>query len=97
MKQNSKEKIIVDLRFLIELVEEQLTDQEILAGFMQYYFAQSRTLSDLRRDFIFRIDKMTFGRYESNQYKVAIENVRRVLKEYLKLEFNVVESMIKLD
>jgi len=40
---------------------------------------------------------MTFGHYESNQYKIAIENVRRVLKDFLKEKFNVSESMIKLD
>lgn len=92
-----EEKIIVDLKFLIELVEEQLTDQEILAGFMQYYFAQSRTLYDLKDDLIFRVDKMTFGHYDSNQYKLALSNVERVLKEFLKEKFNVAESMIKLD
>jgi len=92
-----KEKIIVNMKYLIGLVENQLDDQEILKGYMLYYFAQARTLFNLKDDLIFRLDKMIFGKYEAEQYRAAIENVRRVLKDFLKEKFNVSESMIKLD
>lgn len=90
------EKVIVDLRYLHEVVKNLLSDEEVLQGFMEYYFAQSRTLHDLRSDLIYRLDKVSFC-YTSEQYIAAYDNVKRVLTEYLKKEFNMFESFINLD
>lgn len=89
-------KRVVDLRFLHEIVNDQLSDQEILQGFMEYYFAQSRDLHDLKSDLIYRLDKVSFC-YTPEQYMKAYDNVKRVIKEYLKTQFNIFESFIKLD
>lgn len=89
-------KKIVDLRYLHELCKNELNDDEILQGYMEFYIAQSRDLHDLKSDLIYRLDKVSFC-YTSDQYKAAYDNVKRVLKLYLKNQFNIHESFIKLD
>lgn len=86
----------VDLRYLHEITRDQLNDEQILQGFMEYYIAQSRDMHDLKSDLIYRLDKASFC-YSTDQYLAAYENVKRVFTEYLKSQFNIFDSFIKLD
>lgn len=89
-------KLIVDLRYLHEICSNQLNDEQILQGFIEYYIAQSRSLHDLKSDLVYRLDKVSFC-YSTEQYLAAYENVKRVFKEYLKSKFNICETFIQLD
>lgn len=86
----------VDLRYLHEITSNELNDEQILQGFIQYYIAQSRNLNDLKSDLIYRLDKVCFC-YSTEQYLAAFENVKRVFTEYLKNQFNIYDSFIRLD
>lgn len=89
-------KKIVDLRYLHEITSNQLNDEQILQGFIEYYIAQSRNLNDLKNDLVYRLDKTSFC-YSTEQYLAAYENVKRVFEEYLKSQFHIFDSFIRLD
>lgn len=68
--------------WLFDLVHNNLDDQEILKGFIKYYVLYDLTISDVHQDIRFHTLYGVIGT------KVALNNLRRVLKEYTEKETN---------
>lgn len=89
--------IIVSHDYLLKLANNDLTDEEILKGYFQYYFCQDRNLSDVNFDIMKAKmpimnasgDYLLFESITTDDIKKAIEKLENVLNEFLKTHFDL--------
>lgn len=89
--------IIVNHDYLLKLAKKDLTDEEILKGYFEYYFCQDRQLSDVKNDYFNacssankNADIYMFQTLTSDDIKNAVEKLEEVLNEFLRTHFDIV-------
>lgn len=96
-------KIIVNHDYLLKLAKNELTDQEILKGYFEYYFCQGRNIGDLKQDYFTACspainknsDYVLFQSVTPEQIKSSLQKLEEILNQFLKNNFDLViqESM----
>ncbi|MCR1960741.1 hypothetical protein CWE04_05160 [Thomasclavelia cocleata] len=78
----------INTDFLLRLANNQISDEEIVTGYMRYYVAQGRNLGDMKHDYI-RISSNLDGITLSNlMIERALTKTRQILDKYLIFNFN---------
>lgn len=92
--------IVVSHDYLLQLVNEDLTEKEILKGYFEYYFCQGRNMADLKHDYMYAMnpkneDCVLFQSITPEQIKRILQKLENILNKFLKSNFDLViqESM----